>query len=154
MPADDPKLMDLTTEIVSAYVANNSLPGEQLSGLIQQVYQTVATLSRPEPPEEPKLQPAVPVKRSVRPNEIVCLECGKGQKMLKRHLVTAHGLTPDEYRAKWNLGPDYPLVAPNYAKLRSQFAKEIGLGRRKEAGATRGNGSSRRRGGRAAAAGA
>lgn len=153
MPADDPKLMDLTTEIVSAYVANNSLPGEQLSGLIQQVYQTVATLSRPEQPEEPKQQPAVPIKRSVKPNEIICLECGKGQKMLKRHLLTAHGLTPEEYRAKWNLGPDYPLVAPNYAKLRSQFAKEIGLGRRKEGGGSRSNGASRRRGGRQAAAG-
>lgn len=132
MPAEQHNLIDLTTEIVSAYVANNPLPNDQLSGLIQQVYNAVAGLGRQEQPEEPKAQPAVPIRRSVKPHEIVCLECGRGQKMLKRHLLTAHGLTPEEYRAKWSLPSDYPVVAPDYAKLRSQFAKQIGLGRKKE----------------------
>lgn len=132
MASEQHNLIDLTTEIVSAYVANNPLPNDQLSSLIQQVYHAVASLGREEQPEEPKAQPAVPVRRSVKPHEIVCLECGKGQKMLKRHLLTAHGLTPDDYRAKWSLPSDYPVVAPDYARLRSQFAKQIGLGRKKQ----------------------
>jgi len=132
MASEQHSLIDLTTEIVSAYVANNPLPNDQLSSLIQQVYHAVASLGREEQPEEPKAQPAVPIRRSVKPHEIICLECGKGQKMLKRHLLTAHGLTPEEYRAKWSLPSDYPVVAPDYARLRSQFAKQIGLGRKKQ----------------------
>lgn len=151
MPTDKSNLLDLTAEIVSAYVSNNTLPGDQLTHLIQQVYQGVAVLSGEAPAEEPKAQPAVPIRRSVKPDEIICLECGKGQKVLKRHLGTAHGLTPEEYRAKWALAPDYPMVAPNYAERRSQLAKEIGLGqRRPEAAAPKAAEKPRRRGRKAA----
>lgn len=151
MAEDKANLLDLTAEIVAAYVSNNTLPGDQLTTLIQQVYHGVATLSGAVQPEEPKAQPAVPIRKSVRPDEIVCLECGKGQKVLKRHISSAHGLTPEEYRAKWSLAPDYPMVAPNYAERRSQLAKEIGLGQKKpersgkaRAVAARGNGGTRR----------
>jgi len=160
MAEDKANLLDLTAEIVAAYASNNTLPGDQLTTLIQQVYHGVATLSGVIQPEEPKAQPAVPIRKSVRPDEIVCLECGKGQKVLKRHISSAHGLTPEEYRAKWGLAPDYPMVAPNYAERRSQLAKEIGLGQKKpeRAGAkgrpaARGNGGGRR-GGRKAQPGA
>lgn len=151
MAEDKANLLDLTAEIVAAYVSNNTLPGDQLTSLIQQVYHGVATLSGAVQPEEPKAQPAVPIRKSVRPDEIVCLECGKGQKVLKRHISSAHGLTPEEYRAKWSLAPDYPMVAPNYAERRSQLAKEIGLGQKKperpgkaRAAGLRGNGTARR----------
>ncbi len=150
MPEDKSNLLDLTAEIVSAYVSNNTLPGDQLTSLIQQVYHGVAVLSGVAQPEEPKATPAVPVRKSVKPDEIVCLECGKGQKVLKRHISSAHNLTPEEYRAKWNLAPDYPMVAPNYAERRSQLAKEIGLGQKKPApgkGRAAGKTGERRRGG-------
>lgn len=129
MAEDKANLLDLTAEIVAAYVSNNTLPGDQLTALIQQVYHGVAVLGGAAQPEEPRAAPAVPVKKSVRPDEIICLECGKGQKVLKRHISSAHGLTPEEYRAKWTLPPDYPMVAPAYAARRSDFAKQIGLGR-------------------------
>ncbi len=154
MAEDKANLLDLTAEIVSAYVSNNTLPGDQLTALIQQVYHGVAVLSGAAQPEEPKAAPAVPVRKSVKPDEIVCLECGKGQKVLKRHISSAHGLTPEDYRGKWSLAPDYPMVAPNYAERRSQLAKEIGLGQKKpgNAGRARGNstksGGEKRRGGR------
>lgn len=131
MTEDRANLLGLTAEIVAAYVSNNTLAGDQLTTLIQQVYHGIATLSGAIPPEEPKAQPAVPIRKSVRPDEIVCLDCGKGQKVLKRHISSAHGLTPEEYRVKWGLAPDYPMVAPNYAERRSQLAKEIGLGQKK-----------------------
>lgn len=153
MAEDKANLLDLTAEIVAAYVSNNTLPGDQLTTLIQQVYHGVAALSGAVQPEEPKAQPAVPIRKSVRPDEIVCLECGKGQKVLKRHISSAHGLTPEEYRVKWGLAPDYPMVAPNYAERRSQLAKEIGLGQKKpersgkvRAVGVRGNGGARRPG--------
>lgn len=128
MAEEKANLLDLTAEIVAAYVSNNTLPGDQLTSLIQQVYHGVAVLSGAAQPEEPKAAPAVPVRKSVKPDEIICLECGKGQKVLKRHISSAHGLTPEEYRGKWSLAPDYPMVAPNYAKARSDLAKQMGLG--------------------------
>ncbi|HOT82002.1 MAG: MucR family transcriptional regulator [Rhodospirillales bacterium] len=132
------EMLELTTEIVAAHVANNPVPVADLPNLIQDVYRTLTAIGVPaEEPERPK--PAVPVKKSVFPDYIVCLEDGKKLKMLKRHLKTAYNMTPEEYRERWGLQPDYPMVAPNYAERRSHLAKEIGLGtqrrnRRRQAG--------------------
>lgn len=127
-------LLSLTTEIVAAHVSNNTVAVEELPVLINQIYRSLASMgTAPEPaPEKP--QPAVPVKKSVHSDYIICLEDGKKLKMLKRHLKTAYNMTPDEYRDRWGLGPDYPMVAPNYARQRSQLAKEIGLGTRARRG--------------------
>ncbi len=124
------ELPALTTQIVAAYVANNTVAVNDLPGLIRQVHAALANVggSAEVAPERP--QPAVPIKRSVMPDFIVCLEDGKKLKMLKRHLKTAFNMTPDEYRERWDLPPDYPMVAPNYASQRSRLAKEIGLGTR------------------------
>ncbi len=123
------EMISLTTGIVSAYVSNNAVSTTDLPGLIETVY---GSLNRVGTPAEPQIEqkPAVSVKKSVTNAAITCLECGKGQKMLKRHLATAHGLTPDEYRAKWNLPHDYPMVAPDYAEKRRDLAMKIGLGRK------------------------
>ena len=122
--------LELTTEIVSAHVSNNSVSLNELPNLIQDVYKTlVAVGTASVKPERP--QPAVPIKKSIFPDFVVCLEDGKKLKMLKRHLRAAYGMSPDEYRAKWGLPSDYPMVAPNYALQRSAFAKQIGLGRKK-----------------------
>lgn len=123
-------LLSLTTEIVAAHVSNNTVAVADLPQLINQVYQSLANIGKtlPVPVERP--QPAIQVKRSVHPDYIVCLEDGKKLKMLKRHLKTAYNMTPEEYRERWSLPPDYPMVAPNYAKQRSRLAKEIGLGTR------------------------
>ncbi len=121
------ELLELTTEIVAAHAGNNSVAPTDLPQLIQDVYQTlVAVGTMPIVPERPR--PAVSVKKSIFPDYIVCLEDGKKLKMLKRHLKTAYNLTPEEYRERWGLPPDYPMVAPNYAKHRSNLAKKIGLG--------------------------
>jgi predicted transcriptional regulator len=121
------ELLTLTTEIVAAHVANNSVAVADLPALVQEVYRSLASLgSQPALPE--RLQPAVPVKRSVTPEFIICLEDGKKLKMLKRHLKTAYDMTPEEYRDRWGLPSDYPMVAPNYAEHRSALAKKIGLG--------------------------
>jgi predicted transcriptional regulator len=128
--ADHPHGLDvlgLTAQIVSAHVSNNSVSSEALSTLIQDVYRTLSSVGR-EPAQPDKPQPAVPVKRSVFADFVVCLEDGKKQKMLKRHLKTAHNMTPDQYRERWGLPPEYPMVAPNYASHRSSLAKRIGLG--------------------------
>ena len=127
MPDDKPsaELLEHTTRIVAAHVANNAIPAFDLPRLIATVHETLATLG-----PVPKPTPAVPIKQSVKPAYIVCLEDGQRGKMLKRHLKTAHGMTPDEYRQRWRLPRDYPMVAPNYAKQRSALAKKIGLGRR------------------------
>jgi predicted transcriptional regulator len=126
----DTGLLGLTAEIVAAHVANNTVTAAELPGLITQVYHALSTVgSAPEPVEE-KPQPAVPVRKSVNPDYIVCLEDGKKLKMLKRHLMTAYNMTPEDYRERWNLPADYPMVAPNYARQRSRLAKEIGLGTR------------------------
>ncbi len=127
--ADSNDLLALTTEIVAAHVSNNTVAVSDLPQLINQVYQSLAGIGNmPVSVERP--QPAVGVKRSVHPDYIVCLEDGKKLKMLKRHLKTAYNMTPEEYRERWNLPPDYPMVAPNYARQRSKLAKEIGLGTR------------------------
>jgi predicted transcriptional regulator len=127
---DEEGLMRMTTDVVSAYVGNNSLPRAQLAELIGAVYSSLKGLD--ESPPEPKIEPAkfaVSIKKSITPDYLVCLEDGKKLKMLKRHLRSTYNMTPDDYRAKWALPPDYPMVAPNYAAQRSAFAKEIGLGR-------------------------
>lgn len=122
-----PELLELTAEIVSAHVGNNLVAVADLPALIQSVYRTLSSVGATAPePERPR--PAVPVKRSIFPDHIVCLEDGKKLKMLKRHLKTAYDMTPDEYRERWGLPADYPMVAPNYAEHRSKLAKKIGLG--------------------------
>jgi len=130
MPQDEQRreLLRLTSTIVGAHVANNPIAVTDVPGLIVTVHQTLATLGPEEP--APKPNPAVPIKQSVTPDYIICLEDGKKQKMLKRHLKTAHSMSPDEYRERWGLPRDYPLVSPNYAKQRSALAKKIGLGRK------------------------
>ena len=137
---------ELTAEIVSAYVSNNSVRAEDLATLISDVHSALqqAPNGKAEPAPDPQ-QPAVPIKKSVTPEYLICLEDGKKLKMLKRHLQTSYNLTPDQYRERWGLQPDYPMVAPNYAKHRSTLAKKIGLGtkprgrpvggRRRDAGA-------------------
>lgn len=127
---DDPRLLEFTADIVSAHVANNAVAIGDLPALIEQVYQTMAGLGRAVEPEPEKPVPAVPIKKSVTPDYLICLEDGKQLKMLKRHLKTAYDMTPDDYREKWGLPADYPMVAPNYAKQRSSLAKQIGLGTR------------------------
>lgn len=129
--AEQDELVQLTAEIVSAYVTNNKVSPSDLGKLIEDVH---AALQRaPEGPAQPEAEPrepAVPIKRSVTPDYIVSLEDGRKFKSLKRHLKNTYGLTPEEYRAKWGLPRDYPMVAPNYAKARSDLAKTMGLGRK------------------------
>ncbi len=123
--------LNQVTEIVSAYVSNNSVPTNQLSELITSVHQGLVNVGE-KPPET--LKPVVPIKRSVTPDYIVCLEDGKKLKMLKRHLRTSYNLSPEEYRKKWGLPNDYPMVAPKYAAQRSELAKKIGLGKSRRKG--------------------
>jgi predicted transcriptional regulator len=124
------ELLRMTADVVAAYVSNNTLPTAQLAEVINAVYNSLKALEGQvaQPQAEP-LKPAVPVRKSVTPEFLICLEDGKKLKMLKRHLRSTYNMTPDEYRAKWGLQPDYPMVAPNYAERRSEFAKKIGLGR-------------------------
>jgi predicted transcriptional regulator len=131
-------LMRMTTQIVSSYVSKNPLPPEQLPELINAIHNSLKNVDTApvQQPEQP-LKPAVPIKKSVHPDYIICLEDGKKLKMLKRYLRTTYGMSPDEYRAKWGLPADYPMVAPNYAEQRSQFAKRIGLGRSSRGGGRR-----------------
>ena len=127
--ADREQLMTFATEIVSAHISNNAIASDQLPTLIQQVFNTLATVEqKTAQPSRP--DPAVPIKQSARPDYIVCLECGKHFSMLKRHLTTDHQLTPQQYRMRWELPASYPLVAPNYGKVRSALAKKFGLGRK------------------------
>jgi len=127
--AANPDVLALTAQIVSAHVAKNAVAPDALPALIQDVYRTLAAVGR-EPASADKPVPAVPVKKSVFDDHIVCLEDGKKLKMLKRHLMTSFGLTPDQYRARWGLPADYPMVAPDYARHRSSLAKKTGLGTR------------------------
>ncbi len=124
------ELLTLTSDIVAHHATKNAVPGTDLSGLIETVFHTLSGLGAP--PAEPEQEPAVPIKKSVSKKFITCLECGKEQKMLKRHLHSAHDTNPDEYRAKWRLAGNYPMVAPVYAALRRKIAKEIGLGRKRK----------------------
>ena len=122
-------MTEKTAEVVSAYVSNNPVPASGLPELIASVHSALAGLST-KVAEEDKPEPAINPKRSVKPDQIICLECGKGFKSLKRHIGTFHDLTPEDYRAKWNLLADYPMVAPEYAEQRSTLAKSMGLGRK------------------------
>ena len=123
------QVLGLTAQIVSAHVRHNSVAPEALPGLIQEVYRTLLNIGQ-QPLQAEKPAPAVPVKQSVRQDRIVCLEDGRSFSMLKRHLMTDHKLTPQQYREKWGLPRDYPMVAPTYAQTRSALAKKIGLGRK------------------------
>ena len=128
--ANAKELLSLTTEIVAAHVSNNTVAANELPQLISQVYQSLAGVGKGPAPAAERPEPAVPVKKSVHADYIVCLEDGKKLKMLKRHLKTAYNMTPEQYRERWGLAQDYPMVAPNYARQRSRLAKEIGLGTR------------------------
>jgi predicted transcriptional regulator len=121
-------LLPLASDIVTAHLSNNKVPSGELPELIRNVVQALMAASAGEPAPAPRPEAAVPVKKSVTPDFIVCLEDGRKLKMLKRHLRTTYEMSPDEYRARWNLPSDYPMVAPNYAKKRSKLAKQIGLG--------------------------
>lgn len=128
------ELLALTTNIVASHVSNNSVASTELPQLIQQVYAALSSAGGSAAAAAPaRPQPAVPIKRSVTPDFIICLEDGKKLKMLKRHLKTRYNMTPDEYRERWDLAPDYPMVAPNYAAQRSTLAKKIGLGTKRRA---------------------
>ena len=127
---EKPQLLEMTTEIVSAFVAKNPLPSTALPELIRSVHETLGEISSNGSAEEVRPEPAVPVNKSITPDHLICLEDGRKLKMLKRYLRSRYSLSPDEYRARWNLPADYPMVAPNYAKKRSQHAKDIGLGRK------------------------
>jgi predicted transcriptional regulator len=127
-PTPSPELLSLTAQIVSAHVGKNAVPTEVLPRLIETVHKALRDASAPARP--PKPTASVPVNRSVFPDHIVCLEDGKKVVMLKRHLKTAHGVTPQQYRERWDLPRDYPMVAPNYAERRSAMAAKSGLGRR------------------------
>jgi predicted transcriptional regulator len=138
MPEQMPinSVLGLTAQIVSAHVSNNAVSPDALPSLIQEVFKTLSGVAKePAQPERP--QPAVPIKKSVFADHIVCLEDGKKLKMLKRHLKTSYNLTPEQYRERWGLAPDYPMVAPNYAKHRSSLAKKIGLGTKPRSGGRR-----------------
>ncbi|MBO9580199.1 MAG: MucR family transcriptional regulator [Sphingobium sp.] len=124
----DEVLITLTSDIVAAHVSNNSVAVSDLPLLIQNVYGALSGLRNVATPPQPKPEPAVSIRSSIKPDHIVCLEDGKKLKMLKRHLMTHYRMTPDEYRAKWGLPADYPMVAPNYADQRRALAKKIGLG--------------------------
>ena len=127
---DTGALLGLTANIVASHLSHNQVSTEAVPDLIQSVYRSLSTVGKPTIEPDITPTPAVPVKKSVFPDFIVCLEDGKKLKMLKRHLQTSYGMTPDDYRTKWRLPRDYPMVAPNYASTRSSLAKQIGLGRK------------------------
>jgi predicted transcriptional regulator len=126
--AADDTLLTLTADIVAAHVSNNSVAVNDLPTLIQNVHQALTGISTAASSSEARPEPKVSIRASVKPDYISCLECGKKQKMLKRHLMTNHEMTPVDYRQKWGLSSDYPMVAPNYAEQRRTLAKSIGLG--------------------------
>ena len=129
------ELLKFASEIVAAYVSNNPISAAEIPGMIRSVHSTLGALANGAAPDgQTTMKPAVAVKKSVNPEFIVCLEDGKKLKMLKRYLRSTYGLTPEEYRAKWGLPSDYPMVAPNYARQRSAFAKKIGLGHKGRGG--------------------
>ncbi len=127
-------LVELTADIVAAYVSNHVVPVAELTGLISDVHAALSNTTAPAPMVSviEKQKPAVAVRRSVQDDQIICLECGGAFKSLKRHLMTHHSLAPEEYREKWDLPVDYPMVAPAYAEARSRLAKEMGLGQRRK----------------------
>ena len=130
---NDNMLIELTADVVAAYVSNNPVPASELSNLISDVHSALGRVSgTPEVPPAEKQKPAVNPKRSVHEDYIICLEDGKKFKSLKRHLMTHYGMTPEQYREKWGLDPNYPMVAPSYAVARSKLAKQMGLGRKRK----------------------
>jgi predicted transcriptional regulator len=132
MLEEDASLVDLTVDIVSAYVSHNQVATASLADLIRSVHASLTGLNNPKPTEvDIPAKPAVPIKRSVTPDYVICLEDGLKFKSLTRHLRTAYGLTPAQYREKWDLPGDYPMVAPNYSATRSRLAKELGLGQQR-----------------------
>jgi predicted transcriptional regulator len=135
----------MTVEIVAAYVGNHTVPAAKLPKLIESVYDAVATLEKSGSSPEQTPMPAVPVSESIDRRHLVCLEDGKRFKSLKRHLRVAHGLSPNDYRAKWRLPEDYPMVAPSYSAKRSRIAKAVGLGRKSKPSALRRNRSAKQR---------
>jgi predicted transcriptional regulator len=133
--ATSPNYIELCADIVSAYVSNNSVPAADLPSLLNSVYAALTKTAQGQQEEaKVELMPAVSVRKSVTPDYIICLEDGKKFKSLKRHLRSTYDMTPEQYRAKWNLPPDYPMVAPNYAKARSELAKTMGLGQQRKKG--------------------
>ncbi len=126
--ADPVELISLTTKITVSYLRGQSVPSSLLPDLIRSVHTALSQAGQQAPTKEERQLPAVPIRRSVTPEAITCLECGKRNSMLKRHLRHEHDLSPDQYRAKWGLAPDYPMTAPNYAAQRSELAKANGLG--------------------------
>ena len=137
MSDDKIRNINLTADIVAAFVRNNSVPPDGLPALIESVNSALAAVDNPVAPPQPAPEPAINRKRSVTPNFIYCLEDGKKFRSLRRHLGSAHGMTPEAYRAKWDLPGDYPMTAPSYAAKRSELAKEFGLGIRTEAAAAK-----------------
>lgn len=125
---DQPELMEMTAEIVASYVASNNVAATEVPGLILTVHRTLAGLSSAAETAPPPKEPAVSIKKSLTPDYLICLEDGRRFKSLKRHLRSKYDLTPEAYRAKWGLPKDYPMVAPNYARARSDLAKQMGLG--------------------------
>jgi len=125
---DSETLVTLTADIVAAHVSNNNVAVSDIPLIIRSVHEALAGLGTKKEPEPEPQQPAVSVRASIKPDYIVCLEDGKKLKMMRRHLMTHYGMTPEDYRAKWNLSKDYPMVAPNYAETRRALAKQIGLG--------------------------
>lgn len=123
-------LITLTSDIVAAHVSNNAVSADEVSSLISSVYSALAGLGGDATPDEPSPEPAVSVRSSVKKDHLVCLDCGKKMKMLRRHLSSEHGMSPQEYREKWGLNADYPMVAPDYAETRRDLAVKIGLGRK------------------------
>jgi predicted transcriptional regulator len=136
-PTDRGELLSLTADIVAAYAGHNSVASVELPNVINSVFDKLSGLGAPA--AEPEPVPAVPARKSVTPDFLVCLECGKKAKMLKRHLTTAHDMTPTEYRTKWQLGPTYPMVAQKYSEARMKLAKQFGLGRKPAKPKTRRN---------------
>jgi len=129
-PVEPEMLITLTADIVAAHVSNNSLDKGEVPGLIEKVFGALSGLRGTSNAEAERPEPAVSIRASVNPDYVVCLDCGRKMKLLKRHLSTDHGLSTDEYRARWGLSAEHPLVAPNYAARRSDLAKKIGLGRK------------------------
>lgn len=138
------ELLAFTTEVVAAHLGNNAVSPADVPALIKAVHDTLAETSSTQPQAEPTPTPAVPIKKSVQPDYLVCLEDGKKLKTLKRHLFTSHDMTPEEYREKWGLNRDYPMVAPNYAQQRSELATRIGLGKRATKGTQKTKSGSKR----------
>ena len=133
-------VLTLTADIVSAHLSNNSVTADSVPALIRSVYDSLLGLGKSSSPVEEKREPAVSIRNSVKPDTVTCLECGAKLKMLKRHLSTDHDLTPADYKARWGLGADYPLVAPDYAAKRKELAVKIGLGRKPGGGRKKGSG--------------